>query len=131
MKTSVVITGLLLLLLANMLMVYYSPYGFFRREGFQNAAAGMNASVAMNTGPSTEVAEQPVVESAAPMPAAAEEATGTPVVPQTSTVSSSTSITDCLVQNLPRQTWVVATVKVTSSSTLTNTASQTFRVVFK
>lgn len=62
---------------------------------------------------------------------AAEEATGTPVVPQTSTVSSSTSITDCLVQNLPRQTWVVATVKVTSSSTLTNTASQTFRVVFK
>ncbi len=34
MKTAVLITGLLLLLAANVLMVYYSPYGF-AREGFQ------------------------------------------------------------------------------------------------
>lgn len=39
MKTAVLITGLLLLLVANLIMVYYSPYGISPVEGFQNAAA--------------------------------------------------------------------------------------------
>lgn len=65
MKLSVLITGLLLLLLANMMMVYYAPYGMIRREGFQaateapvanavqmeNVAAEVNANKGMmNTG---------------------------------------------------------------------------------
>jgi len=35
MKTAVLISGLLVLLVANVLMVYYAPYGF-SREGFQS-----------------------------------------------------------------------------------------------
>jgi hypothetical protein len=37
MKTAVLITGLLLILLANLVMVYYAPYGLSRREAFQMA----------------------------------------------------------------------------------------------
>ena len=51
MKTAVLISGLLLILVANLVMVYYAPYGLVRREGFQMANNGMNASSgANNTG---------------------------------------------------------------------------------
>jgi len=36
MKTSVIIAGLLLVLVANILVVYYTPYGFSGHEGFRN-----------------------------------------------------------------------------------------------
>jgi hypothetical protein len=41
MKTAVLITGLLLIVLANFMALYYAPYGM-RREYFQNATNGMN-----------------------------------------------------------------------------------------
>jgi hypothetical protein len=48
MKTSVLITGLLLILLANFMALYYAPYG---REYFQNAnAAPMNADAVATNG---------------------------------------------------------------------------------
>lgn len=40
MKTAVLITGLLLILVANLVMVYYAPYGLSPREGFQAANNG-------------------------------------------------------------------------------------------
>ena len=68
MKTAVLITGLVLLLVANLIMVYYSPYGLSPREGFQVAAPPTNAPMSvMNTAapsmmpemPSTAAAEAP------------------------------------------------------------------------
>ena len=52
MKTAVLISGLLLILVANLVMVYYAPYGLSRREGFQ-AASGGNAGMNMNTNTNT------------------------------------------------------------------------------
>jgi hypothetical protein len=53
MKTAVLISGLLILLVANFIMVYYSPYGISPRERFQNAPDmnennGMNMNTEMN-----------------------------------------------------------------------------------
>lgn len=62
---------------------------------------------------------------------AAEEAGGAAVTPQPAPVITTEATTDLSVQNLPRQKWVIATVKVTSVSTSTNTSTQTFRVVYK
>lgn len=62
---------------------------------------------------------------------AAEEAGGAAVTPQNGPINAVTASTDVSVQNLPRQKWVIATVKVTSISTATNTSTQTFRVVYK
>lgn len=60
-----------------------------------------------------------------------EEATGTSVTPQASGITTTTTSTNVSVQNLPRQKWVEATVKVTSISTSTNTASSKLRVIYK
>jgi len=46
MKTAVLISGLLLILVANLIMVYYAPYGLSPMEGFQN---NMNPPVNTNT----------------------------------------------------------------------------------
>ena len=51
MKTAVLITGLLLIIVANLVMVYYAPYGVSPMEGFQNAMANAaNANVANANG---------------------------------------------------------------------------------
>lgn len=62
---------------------------------------------------------------------ATEEAGGAAVTPQPAPVTTTAATADLSVQNLPRQKWVIATVKVTSVSTSTNTSTQTFRVVYK
>ena len=62
---------------------------------------------------------------------AAEEFGGAAVTPQNAPINALTASTNVTVQNLPRQKWVIATVKVTSISTATNTSTQTFRVVYK
>lgn len=62
---------------------------------------------------------------------AIEEAGGAAVTPQPNPITSSTAVTDYSVQNLARQKWVVATVKVSSVTTPTNSSSQTFRVIYK
>jgi hypothetical protein len=58
MKTAVLISGLLVLLVANVLMVYYAPYGF-SRQGFQsgpNMASGMEG---FQSGPPIEGFQKP------------------------------------------------------------------------
>ena len=45
MKTTVLISGLLLILVANLIMVYYAPYGISRMEGFQMPLSGNNTAV--------------------------------------------------------------------------------------
>ena len=40
MKTTVLITGLVILLVANFIMLYVAPYGISPREGFQGAMPG-------------------------------------------------------------------------------------------
>jgi len=49
----VLISGLLLILVANLVMVYYAPYGLVRREGFQMMSGAVNentANVPINEG---------------------------------------------------------------------------------
>jgi hypothetical protein len=82
MKTAVLITGLLVLLVANFVMMYYAPYGLSAMEGFQgDAAPGMKKEEEkqmMNGGavaaPAMPPAMPPAVPSAMPptaeMPAA-------------------------------------------------------------
>ena len=62
---------------------------------------------------------------------ATEEAGGASVSPQPAPITATNPITDCTVQNLPRQKWVIVNVKITSITTSTNTSTQTFRVVYK
>lgn len=62
---------------------------------------------------------------------AIDEVAQTAILPQNSGITSTTAVTSASVQNLPRQKWVEATVKVTSLSTATNTASGKFRVIYK
>ena len=50
MKRAVLITGLLLIVLANFLMIYYAPYGVSPMEAFQNANAMANNSANANAG---------------------------------------------------------------------------------
>lgn len=77
MKTAVLITGLLVLLVANFVMMYYAPYGLTAMEGFQGATAteeqkkegGMATPAAM---PMPAPAPMPMpmpATPAAPMPA--------------------------------------------------------------
>jgi hypothetical protein len=54
MKTAVLISGLLVLLVANIIMVYFAPYGLregFRRQGFKNRENFQNASNANTPAP--------------------------------------------------------------------------------
>jgi hypothetical protein len=44
MKTSVIIAGLLLVLVANILVVYYTPYGFYGTSGFSTYEGFKSAS---------------------------------------------------------------------------------------
>ena len=52
MRTSVVILGLVLILVANVIMLYFAPYGVSPLEGFQNNTAAVN-SLGMANGPSS------------------------------------------------------------------------------
>jgi hypothetical protein len=45
MKSAVLITGLLLIVGANLFMIYYAPRGYYRMEGFQNNAGNMGTNV--------------------------------------------------------------------------------------
>ena len=62
---------------------------------------------------------------------AVEEIGGSVVSPQSPSIIVTGTNTNASVLNLPRQRWVVATVKLTSVKTLTNTTTQSFRVIFK
>jgi hypothetical protein len=69
MKRTVIILGLALILLANIIMVYFAPFGISPLEGFQNAVAaatnaGANAGV--NAGAANAAAAPPAVNAAAP-----------------------------------------------------------------
>ena len=48
MKSAVLITGLLLIVGANLFMIYYAPRGYYRLEGFQNNAGNMGTNVNAN-----------------------------------------------------------------------------------
>ena len=59
-----------------------------------------------------------------------EEATGN-TVGTNSSVNSTSATVNVGVSALPRQMWCIVTVKVTSASTASNSATQTFRIVYK
>ena len=52
---------------------------------------------------------------------AVEESGGAAVTPQPAPITATTATADLTLQNLPRQKWVIATVRVTSANTATNT----------
>lgn len=62
---------------------------------------------------------------------AVEELAGTAVTPQPPSLTSTSATISSGVQNLPRQKWVVTSVKVSSVATPSNTATKTFRIVYK
>ena len=59
-----------------------------------------------------------------------EEATGN-TVGTNSSVNSTSATVNVGVSALPQQLWCIVTIKVTSASTASNSATQTFRVVYK
>jgi len=59
-----------------------------------------------------------------------EEASGN-TVGTNSSVNSTSATVNVGVSALPRQLWCIVTVKVTSASTASNNATQTFRIVYK
>lgn len=61
---------------------------------------------------------------------ATDEASGAAVFQSGSLNVSSTTL-NSLIQNLPRQKWVVVRVKVKSAKTTTNVSEQTFRIIYK
>lgn len=60
-----------------------------------------------------------------------EEGTGTAISPQNPTITSTSTSVAATVIGLPVQKWVIATVKVSSVATASNSATKTFRVVQK
>ena len=59
-----------------------------------------------------------------------EEASGN-TVGTNSSVNSTSATVNVGVSALPQQLWCIVTIKVTSASTASNSATQTFRVVYK
>lgn len=59
-----------------------------------------------------------------------EEASGIAVV-QPAPITIFTSTGNITLQNLPRQKWVSVTVNVSSIRTISNAASQTFKIIYK
>ena len=59
-----------------------------------------------------------------------EEANGN-AVGTNSSVNSSTAAVNVSVSGLPRQLWCIVTIKVSSVATPTNSATQTFRIIYK
>ena len=59
-----------------------------------------------------------------------EEASGN-AVGTNSSVNGTSATVNAIVSALPRQLWCIVTVKVSSVSTASNNATQTFRIVYK
>lgn len=62
---------------------------------------------------------------------ASEDVGGAAVSPQPSPLTFMTSTTTVSVQNLPRQKWVTVQVKVSSTKSTTNSAVQSFKIIYK
>lgn len=61
---------------------------------------------------------------------AADEVSGATIF-QSGALNVSTTTLNSMIQNLPRQKWVVVRVKVKSTKTTTNVVEQTFRIIYK
>ena len=59
-----------------------------------------------------------------------EESSGN-AVGTNSSVNSTSAAVSASVSSLPRQVWCIVTIKVTSLSTASNSATQTFRIIYK
>lgn len=62
---------------------------------------------------------------------AVDEVSGTEIAPQLPSFNTSQATMKTLVKSLPRQKWVVVTVKVSSVKTSINNSSKTFRIIYK
>ena len=98
---------------------------------FTTNAAASNISVASNFAFTLKITSRISANGLSVQVIAVEEVAGLSVSPQppiftTTVVDNSTSVI-----NLPQQKWVVATVKITDVKNAKNTASKTFRVIYK
>ena len=94
-------------------------------------AAASNITVASNFGVGIKIASRISSNGLKVELTGVEEISSVAVLPQapafiTTTVDNSTSII-----NLPQQKWVVATVKITDVNNAKNSASKSFRVIYK
>jgi hypothetical protein len=90
MKRAVLITGLLLIVAANLLMIYYAPYGLVSSmEGYQNVVANNTAVAANNTAVATN--NTAVAANAAPANTVAQNTTAQYAVAQNATAQNATA----------------------------------------
>ncbi len=98
---------------------------------FTTDAAASNISVASNFPVAIKITSRIAYSGLKVTISAIEEVSGLTVSPQppafiTNSVNNSSSVI-----NLPQQKWVVATVTVTDVTNASNTASKSFRVIYK
>ena len=98
---------------------------------FTTNAAISNISVASNFSFTLKVTSRISASGLSVQVTAAEEVAGLSVSPQPPIFTTTAADNSTSIINLPQQKWVVATVKITDVINVKNTASKTFRVIYK
>jgi hypothetical protein len=117
MKRAVLFTGLFLIVVANVLMMYYAPYGLVRSmEGYQNVAANNtavaanntavatnNTAVAANAAPANTVAQNAVAQNAVAQNAVAQNAVAQNAVAENAAPANNTARVNTAMVNTPAE----------------------------
>lgn len=98
---------------------------------FTTNAATSNISVASNFPFTLKVTSRISVSGLSVQITAFEEVAGSSVSPQPPTFTTTVADNSTSIINLPQQKWVMATVKITDLINAKNTASKTFRIIYK
>jgi hypothetical protein len=98
---------------------------------FTTSAATSNISVASNFAFTLKITSRISIKGLSVQVTAAEEVTGLSVSPQPPIFTTTVADNSSSVINLPQQKWVIATVKITDANNAKNTASKSFRVIYK
>lgn len=98
---------------------------------FTTNAAASNISVASNFAFTLKITSRISASGLSVKIMAVEEVSGMSVSPQPPIFTTTVSDNSTSIINLPQQKWVVATIKITDIKNEKNTASKTFRVIYK
>ena len=98
---------------------------------FTTDAAASNISVASNFPVAIKITSRISYSGLKVTISAIEEVSGLTVAPQPPAIITNSIDNSSSIINLPQQKWVVATIKVTDVNDANNTASKSFRVIYK
>ena len=98
---------------------------------FTTNAAASNISVASNFAFTLKVTSRIAASGLKVQVTAVEEVASLSVSPQPPIFTTTVADNSSNIINLPQQKWVVATIKITDVKNEKNTASKTFRVIYK